>query len=221
MAFERWTERARQVVVLAQEEARQMGHQEIGSEHILLGLLREQEGLAARALETLGINVDGVRAEVARVRPSGESKPSGQLPFTPHGEKVCDFALREALSLGCNYIGTEHVLLGLVRENEGVGARILLALDADSEKVRNEVIRLLTGQGIRPALKEMSPGTRLDQRVIDALPDLRRAAGKLQGNAEIVVRQASNNGNTKPLVVIRRGPDGEGRLYVTGEVLHR
>ena len=147
--FERFTERARQVVVLAQEEARTLKHNYIGTEHILLGLLREEEGLAARVLERLDITVERVRAQVVRIVGSGEEVTSGQIPFTPRAKKVLELALREALSLGHNYIGTEHILLGLVRENEGVAARILLDFDADSEKIRNEVIRMLSGPGGR------------------------------------------------------------------------
>src|SRR6059036_2600286 len=147
--FERFTERARQVVVLAQEEARTLKHNYIGTEHILLGLLREDEGLAARVLESLDITVERVRAQVVRIVGSGEEVTAGQIPFTPRAKKVLELALREALSLGHNYIGTEHILLGLVRENEGVAARILLDFDADSEKIRNEVIRMLSGPGGR------------------------------------------------------------------------
>src|SRR5829696_1095856 len=139
--FERFTERARQVVVLAQEEARTLKHNYIGTEHILLGLLREEEGLAARVLESLDITVERVRAQVVRIVGSGEEVTSGQIPFTPRAKKVLELALREALSLGHNYIGTEHILLGLVRENEGVAARILLDFDADADKIRNEIIR--------------------------------------------------------------------------------
>src|SRR6204780_3337019 len=147
--FERFTERARQVVVLAQEEARTLKHNYIGTEHILLGLLREEEGLAARVLESLDITVEEVRAQVARIVGQGDEVTTGQIPFTPRAKKVLELALREALSLGHNYIGTEHILLGLVRENEGVAARILLDFDADSEKIRNEVIRMLSGPGSR------------------------------------------------------------------------
>ncbi len=154
--FERFTERARQVVVLAQEEARTLKHNYIGTEHILLGLLREEEGLAARVLESLDITVERVRAQVVRIVGSGEEVTSGQIPFTPRAKKVLELALREALSLGHNYIGTEHILLGLVRENEGVAARILLDFDADSEKIRNEVIRMLSGPGGR---RQGSSGT--------------------------------------------------------------
>src|ERR1700730_7300677 len=147
--FERFTERARQVVVLAQEEARTLKHNYIGTEHILLRLLREEEGLAAGVLESLDITVERVRGQVVRIVGSGEEVTSGQIPFTPRAKKVLELALREALSLGHNYIGTEHILLGLVRENEGVAARILLDFDADSEKIRNEVIRMLSGPGSR------------------------------------------------------------------------
>src|SRR5437763_1678522 len=149
--FERFTERARQVVVLAQEEARTLKHNYIGTEHILLGLLREEEGLAARVLESLDITVERVRAQVVRIVGSGEEVTTGQIPFTPRAKKVLELALREALSLGHNYIGTEHILLGLVRENEGVAARILLDFDADAEKIRNEIIRMLSGPGRRQA----------------------------------------------------------------------
>ncbi|MDQ4144169.1 MAG: hypothetical protein M3198_10590, partial [Actinomycetota bacterium] len=155
--FERFTERARQVVVLAQEEARILKHNYIGTEHILLGLLREEEGLAARVLESLDITVERVRAQVVRIVGSGEEVTSGQIPFTPRAKKVLELALREALSLGHNYIGTEHILLGLVRENEGVAARILLDFDADSEKIRNEVIRMLSAPGRHPGASAVEP----------------------------------------------------------------
>jgi ATP-dependent Clp protease ATP-binding subunit ClpC len=144
--FERFTERARQSVVLAQDEARALKHNYIGTEHILLGVLREEEGLAARVLESLGITVEEVRVLVARIVGQGDEVTTGQIPFTPRAKKVLELSLREALELGHNYIGTEHVLLGLVRENEGVAARILLDFGADAEKIRNEVIRALSGQ---------------------------------------------------------------------------
>ena len=147
--FERFTERARQVVVLSQEEARGLQHNYIGTEHILLGLLREEEGLAARVLESLDITVEEVRAQVARIVGQGDEVTGGQIPFTPRAKKVLELGLREALLLGHNYIGTEHILLGLVRENEGVAARILLDFDADAEKVRNEIINRLSGPGRR------------------------------------------------------------------------
>src|SRR3989440_732534 len=141
--FERFTERARQVVVLAQDEARALKHNYIGTEHILLGLLREEEGLAARVLESLDITVEEVRTLVERLIGQGDEVTTGQIPFTPRAKKVLELALREALSLGHNYIGTEHILLGIARENEGVAARILLELGADCEKVRNQVLSLL------------------------------------------------------------------------------
>jgi len=156
--FERFTERARQVVVLAQDEARALKHNYIGTEHILLGLLREEEGLAARVLESLDITVEEVRAQVARIVGQGDEVTTGQIPFTPRAKKVLELALREALSLGHNYIGTEHILLGLVRENEGVAARILLDFDADADKIRNEIIRMLSGPGRRQQGGAAAPG---------------------------------------------------------------
>jgi len=142
--FERFTERARQVVVLAQEESRALRHIYIGTEHILLGLLREEEGLAARVLQSLGITVERVRDQVAQIIGRGEEPPVDMFPFTPRAKKVLELALREALSLGHNYIGTEHILLGLLRENEGIAVRILIKLDAKPETIRNEVIRMLS-----------------------------------------------------------------------------
>ena len=129
------------MIVLAQEEARTLGHDYIGTEHILLGLLREQEGFAARVLESLDITAERVRAQVVRIVGSGEGVTSGQIPFTPSTRKVLELALYEALNLRHNYIGTEHILLGLVADDEGVAARILLDFDAEPKKIRNEVIR--------------------------------------------------------------------------------
>jgi ATP-dependent Clp protease ATP-binding subunit ClpA len=166
--FERFSERARQVVVLAQEEARMLKHNYIGTEHVLLGLLREEEGLAARVLESLDVTLERVRAQVVRIVGSGEEITSGQIPFTPRGKKVLELALRESLSLGHNYIGTEHILLGLARENEGVGARILLEFDADSEKIRTEVIRMLSGPGGRRHAEIESTPSRQRLTTIDA-----------------------------------------------------
>jgi ATP-dependent Clp protease ATP-binding subunit ClpC len=145
--FERFTERARQVIVLAQDESRTLGRDFIGTEHILLGLLREEEGLAARVLESLDLTLEEVRAQVVSIVGQGEAVATGQIPFTPRAKKVLELSLREALSLGHNYIGTEHVLLGLVRANEGVAARVLRDFGADAETIRNEVIRLLSGPG--------------------------------------------------------------------------
>ena len=143
--FERFTERARKVVVLAQEEARHFNHNYIGTEHLLLGLLREDEGVAARALSSLNVTLDEVREQVESIVGYGEEGTGGQAPFTPRSKKVLELALREALQLGHNYIGTEHILLGLVRESEGVAARVLNNLDVDPDKVRREVVRMLGG----------------------------------------------------------------------------
>jgi hypothetical protein len=149
--FERFTERARQVVVLAQDEARALRHNYIGTEHILLGLLREKEGLAAHVLGSLGIDLEGARAQIVRIVGQGNEAVTEQIPFTKHATKTLEVSLREALSLGHDYIGTEHILLGLIRENESVAARILLDFDADGEKVRGEIIRKLSGPGRRQA----------------------------------------------------------------------
>ena len=145
--FERFTERARQVVRFGADEARALKHAFIGTEHLLLGLLREEEGVAAKVLERLGVTVEEVRAEVARIVGQGDEVTTGQIPFTPRVKKVLELALREALTLGDMSIGTEHLLLGLIRENQGLASRILLVnFNADAEKVRGEVIRFLKRQ---------------------------------------------------------------------------
>jgi ATP-dependent Clp protease ATP-binding subunit ClpC len=143
--FERFTDRARRVVVLAQEEARLLNHNYIGTEHILLGLIHEGEGVAARALEDLDINLESVRNQVVEIIGQGSQAPSGHIPFTPRAKKVLELSLREALQLGHNYIGTEHILLGLIREGEGVAAQVLVKLGAELTKVRQTVIQLLSG----------------------------------------------------------------------------
>jgi ATP-dependent Clp protease ATP-binding subunit ClpC len=143
--FERFTDRARRVVVLAQEEARLLNHNYIGTEHILLGLIHEGEGVAAKALESLGISLEKVRQQVEEIIGAGQSPPSGHIPFTPRAKKVLEMSLREALQLGHNYIGTEHILLGLIREGEGVAAQVLVKLGADLGRVRQQVIQLLSG----------------------------------------------------------------------------
>jgi ATP-dependent Clp protease ATP-binding subunit ClpC len=143
--FERFTDRARRVVVLAQEEARLLNHNYIGTEHILLGLIHEGEGVAAKALESLGISLEAVRAQVEEIIGHGGQAPSGHIPFTPRAKKVLELSLREALQLGHNYIGTEHILLGLIREGEGVAAQVLVKLGADLSRVRQQVIQLLSG----------------------------------------------------------------------------
>src|SRR6266849_1188369 len=150
--FERFTDRARRVVVLAQEEARMLNHNYIGTEHILLGLIHEGEGVAAKALESLGVSQEAVRRQVEEIIGQGERAPSGHIPFTPRAKKVLELALREALQLGHNYIGTEHILLGLIREGEGVAAQVLIKLGADLNRVRQQVIQLLHGgPGKEPA----------------------------------------------------------------------
>jgi ATPases with chaperone activity, ATP-binding subunit len=164
--FERFTDRARRVVVLAQEEARMLNHNYIGTEHILLGLIHEGEGVAAKALESLGISLEGVRQQVEEIIGQGQSAPSGHIPFTPRAKKVLELSLREALQLGHNYIGTEHILLGLIREGEGVAAQVLVKLGADLNRVRQQVIQLLHGyQGKEPAAaggpQETTPSTSL------------------------------------------------------------
>ncbi|MCZ6462228.1 MAG: AAA family ATPase, partial [Actinobacteria bacterium] len=143
--FERFTDRARRVVVLAQEEARLLNHNYIGTEHILLGLIHEGEGVAARALESMSISLESVRFQVVEIIGQGSQAPSGHIPFTPRAKKVLELSLREALQLGHNYIGTEHILLGLIREGEGVAAQVLQQLGADLPKVRQTVIQLLSG----------------------------------------------------------------------------
>src|SRR5215469_7249477 len=149
--FERFTDRARRVVVLAQEEARMLNHNYIGTEHILLGLIHNGEGVAAKALESLGISLDAVRQQVEEIIGQGQQAPSGHIPFTPRAKKVLELSLREALQLGHNYIGTEHILLGLIREGDGVAAQVLVKLGADLNRVRQQVIQLLHGyQGKEP-----------------------------------------------------------------------
>jgi ATP-dependent Clp protease ATP-binding subunit ClpC len=141
--FERFTDRARRVVVLAQEEARMLNHNYIGTEHILLGLIHEGHGVAAKALEALGISLTAVREQVVTTTGRGKAAPSGHIPFTPEAKNVLQLSLREALDLGHNYIGTEHILLGLIREGQGVAARVLVGLGADLDRVRQQVTDLL------------------------------------------------------------------------------
>ncbi len=168
--FERFTDRARRVVVLAQEEARMLNHNYIGTEHILLGLIHEGEGVAAKSLESLGISLEGVRSQVEEIIGQGQQAPSGHIPFTPRAKKVLELSLREALQLGHNYIGTEHILLGLIREGEGVAAQVLVKLGADLNRVRQQVIQLLSGyQGKEPAESggRSSEGTPSTSLVLD------------------------------------------------------
>ena len=203
--FERFTERARQVVVLAQDEARALRHNYIGTEHLLLGLLREEEGLAARVLEALDVSLEDVRHQVERIIGSGDEVATGQIPFTPRGKKVLELALREALGLGHNYIGTEHILLGLVREGEGVGMRILLDLAVDEDQIRNEVIRAIAGPaGGRP------------QPVTPLAPDLQAEVERVRAEKEAAIeaqdldKAASLRVRERNLLRLGRAGDVEG-----------
>jgi hypothetical protein len=181
--FEQFTPRARHVVVLAQDEARKLNHNYIGTEHILLGLLREEEGLAARVLGSLAVSVEEVRGQVAQIVGQGDEVTTGQIPFTPRAKKVLELALREATSLKHGYIGTEHVLLGLVRVNEGVAAKILLELDADAETVRAEIIRMFSGGELPPARlrRDLTPRER---RAATAEPGLAAELERVRNEKE-------------------------------------
>ena len=191
--FERFTERAREVVVLAQEEARALKHNYIGTEHLLLGLLREEEGIAARVLESLDITLEEVRAQVARIVGSGDELSAGQIPFTPRSKKVLELSLREALTLGHNWIGTEHVLLGVAREDDGVAMAILRDLDVDADKIRNGVAEALAGQPLpearsRPAQVSKPIGPELTgklERLVRGIESLRRRVVLVSGLAAL------------------------------------
>jgi len=159
--FERFTDRARRVVALSQEEARRLDHSYIGTEHILLGLCREGGGVAARALESLDISLDVVRQQVEELIGRGQQPPSGHIPFTPRAKKVLELSLRESQQLGHNYIGTEHILLGLIREGDGVAAQVLVRLGADLNRVRQQVVQLIHG---RPP-REGAPGPEVQNRL--------------------------------------------------------
>jgi ATP-dependent Clp protease ATP-binding subunit ClpC len=159
--FERFTDRARRVVVLAQEEARMLNHNYIGTEHILLGLARERDGVAAKALDSLNIRLDAVRREVEEIIGQGQAAPTGHIPFTPRAKKVLELSLREALQLGHNYIGTEHILLGLIREGEGVAAQVLQKLGADLNRVRQTVIQILSGYAAGAEVRKVEGGTEM------------------------------------------------------------
>jgi ATP-dependent Clp protease ATP-binding subunit ClpC len=220
--FERFTDRARRVVVLAQEEARMLNHNYIGTEHILLGLIHEGEGVAAKALESLGISLEAVRQQVEEIIGQGQQAPSGHIPFTPRAKKVLELSLREALQLGHNYIGTEHILLGLIREGEGVAAQVLVKLGADLNRVRQQVIQLLSGyQGKETATaggpQEGTPSTSL---VLDQFGrNLTQAAreGKLdpvigrEKEIERVMQVLSRRTKNNPVLI---GEPGVGKTAV-------
>ena len=167
--FERFTDRARRVVVLAQEEARLLNHDHIGTEHILLGLIHEGEGVAYLALTELGISLDAVRAQVEAEIGQGSEAPGGHIPFTPRAKKVLELSLREALQLGHNYIGTEHILLGLIREGEGVAAQVLVGLGADLDRVRQQVVQLLANAGASQAEQVAAGPSRIRQQAVTAM----------------------------------------------------
>ncbi|MEV0649328.1 ATP-dependent Clp protease ATP-binding subunit [Phytomonospora sp. NPDC050363] len=235
--FERFTDRARRVVVLAQEEARMLNHNYIGTEHILLGLIHEGEGVAAKALESLGISLEGVRQQVEEIIGQGQQAPSGHIPFTPRAKKVLELSLREALQLGHNYIGTEHILLGLIREGEGVAAQVLIKLGADLNRVRQQVLQLLSGyQGGKEqatagaATGEQSPSTSL---VLDQFGrNLTQAArdGKLdpvigrEREIERVMQVLSRRTKNNPVLIGEPGVgktaavEGLAQAIVKGEV---
>jgi ATP-dependent Clp protease ATP-binding subunit ClpA len=172
--FQRFTDRARRVVVLAQEEARRLDHNYVGTEHILLGLIREGEGVAAKALESLGISLDAVRQQVEQIIGRGQQAPSGHIPFTPRAKKVLELSLREALLLGHNYIGTEHILLGLIREGNGVAPQVLVKLGADLNRVRQQVIQLLQGRSAEEPVSARSAAQEL--RLLPAVKSRLEAA---------------------------------------------
>ena len=220
--FERFTDRARRVVVLAQEEARMLNHNYIGTEHILLGLIHEGEGVAAKGLESLGISLEGVRAQVEEIIGQGQQAPSGHIPFTPRAKKVLELSLREALQLGHNYIGTEHILLGLIREGEGVAAQVLVKLGADLNRVRQQVIQLLSGYQGKEAVTQGGPaeGTPSTSLVLDQFGrNLTAAAreGKLdpvigrENEIERVMQILSRRTKNNPVLI---GEPGVGKTAV-------
>ena len=185
--FERFTDRARRVVVLAQEEARLLNHNYIGTEHLLLGLIHEGEGVAAKALESLGISLEAVRAQVEEIIGQGQSAPTGHIPFTPRAKKVLELSLREAIQLNCDYIGTEHILLGVVREGEGVAAQVLVNLGADLDRVRQQVIGMMSGQvGPDPAEQVRGGYTPMSQEAFTAMVAAGPGAYKEQEAPELV-----------------------------------
>ena len=220
--FERFTDRARRVVVLAQEEARMLNHNYIGTEHILLGLIHEGEGVAAKGLEALGISLEAVRSQVEEIIGQGQQAPSGHIPFTPRAKKVLELSLREALQLGHNYIGTEHILLGLIREGEGVAAQVLVKLGADLNRVRQQVIQLLSGYQGKEAAISSGPqeGTPTTSLVLDQFGrNLTQAAreGKLdpvigrEKEIERVMQVLSRRTKNNPVLI---GEPGVGKTAI-------
>ena len=180
--FEKFSNQGRRVIVLSQEEARLLNHDYIGTEHILLGLVHEDEGVAAKALESLGISLDDVRHEVEELVDQGGSRPSGHIPFTPRAKKVLELSLREALQLGHSYIGTEHILLGLVREGEGVACQALVKLGANLPTVRARVLQLVADGTVEGAAGRMPS---LSPELVAVLDEARRAA-EATGEAQVM-----------------------------------
>ncbi len=187
--FERFTERSRRVVVLAQEEARMLDHNYIGTEHLLLGLIHEGDGLAAQAIESTGLTLEAARAEVERMIGRGASAPSGHIPFTPRAKKVLELALREALALKKSYIGPEHILLGLIREGDGVGAQILERLAAPLPVLRAQVIELAAAEATEPEQDEPLGAEWLRAASQGGEADLRRHRRVVVAEAQVVRAQ--------------------------------
>ena len=242
--FERFTDRARRVVVLAQEEARMLNHNYIGTEHILLGLIHEGEGVAAKALESLGISLDAVRQQVEEIIGRGQQAPPGHIQFTPRAKKVLELSLREAKALGHNYIGTEHILLGLIREGSGVAAQVLVKLGADLNRARQQVVQLLhgyhgedvTGEG--PPLPDdaLTRVDSLDRRLaaierwvglrpdLDDLDDLDQEIGRVRREKEAAIDRQDFEASVglrdqeKQLLAARAGRDAERAEAAAGRV---
>jgi len=206
--FQRFTDRARRVVVLAQDEARRLDHNYIGTEHILLGLIREGEGVAAAALKSLGISLAPVRQQVEEIIGRGQETPQGHIPFTPRAKQVLELSLRESLQLGHDYIGTEHILLGLIREGDGVAAQVLVRLGADLNRVRQQVIQLLHGRAagepgpgaeVRPEMAEQRAGIGPDTSDLDEQIEAARTEKEAAIEAQDFERAASQRDREKQL----------------------
>jgi ATP-dependent Clp protease ATP-binding subunit ClpA len=239
--FERFTDRARRVVVLAQEEARLLNHNYIGTEHLLLGLAHEGQGVAAKALEVLGIRLEALRSQVEEIIGRGESEAasSGHIPFTPRAKKVLELSLRESQQLGHNYIGTEHVLLGLIREGEGVAAQVLVKLGADLSRARGLVIQLLSGYAggpeavartrlvrmtvpddLREAEEQLDQVRRQKEAAIDA-EDFGRAAALRDAEKELLRRLAEREREWTAAVDLEAVIQENQRLHDEVQRLHR
>jgi ATP-dependent Clp protease ATP-binding subunit ClpA len=237
--FERFTDRARRVVGLAQEEARRLNHNYIGTEHILLGLIREGEGVAAKALESLGISLEAVRQQVEKIIGRGQQAPSGHIPFTPRAKKVLELSVREAKAPGHDYIGTEHILLGLIREGSGVAAQVLVKLGADLNRTRQQVVQLLygyqgrdvTGEGLPLPGDPLTQAGSLDRRLVAIerwvglrpdLDDLDREIARVRREKEAAIdRQdfevsAALRDKEKQLLAARAGREKEWAQAASG-----